>query len=437
MSLRPRVPLIIAFLALAGFALLVGDGVLIRLALGLVIGVALFDAVAVNRQPPPLMSRELPHSLPVNRGAEVTLRLRNLSERTWHLEVTDEVPGDVEVEGLPATLAIPAGELAELRYPLLPKQRGDARFGDIVAMLRSPFGFWERRVRDQQEQSDEHVTETRVYPDFSIIAEYLQMVSDLQLSRAGIRLVRRRGEGLEFHQLRDYRQGDAVRQIDWKATSRRRQLISREYQEERDQQLFFLVDGGRRMRARDGRLSHFDHALNAMLLLSYVALRQGDSVAALTFGGSSRFVAPQRGVGSINNLLNSFYDLQPTPSAADYIGAAEAVLARQRKRAMVVILTNLREEDEDLAPALALLRRRHLVVLANLRERVLDEQAEVEPVTFSDALRVAGVHDYLKRRRTLQQSASGQAHVVLDAVPQELPTEVVNAYWQIKRAGVL
>ena len=253
----------------------------------------------------------------------------------------------------------------------------------------------------------------------------------------GIKLTQRRGEGLEFEQLREYRDGDTIRQIDWKATARRQALISREYQEERDQRVLFLIDSGRRMRTRDGVLSHFDHALNGMLLLAYVALRQGDSVALKLFGTERKWVPAQRGVGSVNMLLNEVYDLHTGTETADYISAAEDVMARQRKRSLVVLMTNLREEDADLLPALKLLRQRHVVILANLRENVLDETTQQAPHGFEDSLRLAGTYRHLAQRQHYQTQCLPLTHMVLDCTPNELPVRVVNAYWQVKRSGKL
>lgn len=432
--------------ALALFAIFLGEFFVMRLVLAVALGLAVFDLLALYRTGALTMSRHVPGSLPVNRGSGVELWVEHHSDRDVTIELTDEVPLDADVEGLPLQLRVAQGERATVSYTLLPKRRGDADFGAIAALIDSPLGLWQRRQRfvgessasiDAEEPEQQHITGVKVYPDFSIISDYLHMVSDLHLSRAGLRLVPRRGEGLEFHQLREYRQGDAMRQIDWKATARRRDLISREYQEERDQHVFFLVDSGRRMRAKDGRLSHFDHSLNALLLLSYVALRQGDSVSVLTFGGDSRFIAPQRGVGSISRLLGGLYDVHTAAAASDYIGAAQEALRLQRKRALVVLVTNLREEDADLAPALTLLRQRHFVLLANLRERALDEQAELMPESVDEALTVAGTHDYLKRRADICKKLAAAAHLQIDSVPQQLPIAVVNAYWQIKRSGAL
>ncbi|MCZ6641959.1 MAG: DUF58 domain-containing protein [Gammaproteobacteria bacterium] len=394
-------------------------------------GVLGLDLVWCWTVDPPEVQRHIAPNIPVNRESTVRIRLHNRTSQTLRFEVYDEVPDDCRVAGMPRTLRLPGGASAEVAYSLTVTRRGDARLGRIICLLRSPFGFWQRKVSLGESHS------VRVYPDFSVISNYLELVSDQHSIRMGIKLMQRRGEGLEFQQLREYREGDTIRQIDWKATARRQALISREYQEERDQRVLFLIDSGRRMRTRDGVLSHFDHALNGMLLLAYVALRQGDSVALKLFGAERKWVPAQRGVGSVNLLLNEVYDLHTGTEAADYISAAEDVMVRQRKRSLIVLMTNLREEDADLLPALKLLRQRHVVILANLRESVLDATAQQMPTGFEEALRVAGTFHHLAQRQQYQKQCLPLAHMVLDCTPHELPVRVVNAYWQIKRSGKL
>ena len=206
---------------------------------------------------------------------------------------------------------------------------------------------------------------------------------------------------------------------------------------ERDQRVLFLLDSGSRMRAKDGQLSHFDHALNAMLLLSHVALRQGDTVALKAFGPSKIWLPELRGVQSINRLLNTVYTIHTGAATADFVGAAEEVMLQQRKRSLIVILTNLREEDSDLLPALRLLRRRHVVVLASLRESAVDAALAMDANPFDQALLVAGASRYLAQRSQAQARYARDAHILLDCVPGQLPTKLVNSNWQLKRAGAL
>jgi uncharacterized protein (DUF58 family) len=297
--------------------------------------------------------------------------------------------------------------------------------------------LWQRTMRSGEP------TAVRVYPDFAKVTQYNLLATDNRLSQIGVLLRRRRGEGLDFNQLREYRQGDSSRQIDWKASARHRKLISREYQDERDQRIVFMLDCGQRMRAAEGEgtevsLSHFDYTLNALLLLSWVALRQGDAVGVATFSHpESRYLAPRKSVGAVSAILNGVYDLEPTLSTPDYLTASEELTMRLRKRSLVVLLTNLRDEDDALlVPALRLLQRRHLVLLANLRETSLDRLSRAPIENLDDALTFGAAAEYLRARGRNLQRLRHAGVQVLDAYPEKLPTLLVNKYWEIKRAGV-
>jgi uncharacterized protein (DUF58 family) len=245
--------------------------------------------------------------------------------------------------------------------------------------------------------------------------------------------------GLEFHQLREFREGDSLRQIDWKATARQRTPIAREYQDERDQQIIFMLDCGRRMRSQDDELAHFDHALNASLLLSYVALRQGDAVGLSTFASDRpHYLAPIKGTGQLNVLLNSVYDLQSTQRPADYQAAATQLLARQKRRALVVLVTNLRDEDdEELLTAVKRLSKLHRVLVASLREDLLDNLRHAPVQTLPEALAYCGTVDYLNDRAQLHERLKAHGVLVVDARPQELGAELVTRYLGWKKAAAL
>jgi uncharacterized protein (DUF58 family) len=363
---------------------------------------------------------------------EVALRVENPGDAALTLEVYDHHPPHASVEGLPRTVTVQAGGWAEVRYGLTPVERGEAPFGATALRIASPLGLWLRRLDVGHPQS------VRVYPNFAALTRFAIMAVDHRLSQIGVLQRRRRGEGLDFHQLREYREGDVQRQIDWKATARSGHLVSREYQDERDQTLLLLVDCGRRMGAKDGELAHFDHVLNAALLLAYVALRQGDAVGLLTMSGPTRWLAPRKSAATVNLLLNHVYDLQPSPATTDYHAAATEVIKRMRKRALVVVLSNMRDEDDDtLGPALALLQSRHLVLFASLREAILSRALAARVDTFDRAVTHAATADYLARRELAFRRMERGGAVAVDVEPDELPIALVNRYLDIKRAGRL
>ena len=190
------------------------------------------------------------------------------------------------------------------------------------------------------------------------------------------------------------------------------------------------------MRTRDGDLAYFDHVLNAVLLLSYVALRQGDAVGAFTFSGEDRLLPPRKGRGAMNTLLNGLFDIQPTTSPSDFTEAASRISTRLKRRALVILVTNLRDEDaQELPAALAPLRRKHLVLLASLREPAI-EAARATPIrTLPDALRVAAAHQYIDDRQRAHTLVRGRGVQTLDVLPASLPVALVNRYLDIKRSG--
>lgn len=378
------------------------------------------------------VERHAPFILPNGAPTPVRLRIRNGHAFPLRLTLHDGHPGAMEAVGLPHTLRVPGRGWAEHTYRLRPSGRGAFAFGPADLLVKSPLGLFERALRRGPSQP------LRVYPDFSAVRKYALMATRGRLAQLGVHRKRRRGEGMEFHQLREYREGDALRQIDWKASARVRKLISRDYQDERDQRILFLLDCGRRMRALDAGLSHFDHTLNAMLLLSYVALREGDGVGLLSFSGPERWLPPMKGPATLDRIMDLVHDLEPENRATDYLAAAESLVTRFRKRALVVLVTNLRDEDDDtLRPAIALLRKRHRVLLASLRERSLDE-ASASPVrSFDDALLHGAVHRYLAERKGALDHLAALGAPALDLLPEQLPLALVNRYLALKRGGEL
>jgi len=394
--------------------------------------VALADGLALQRRGPFEVVRTVPSSLAVGVAQRAELAVTNRDRRAVALTVFDHHPANLAVRGLPRQLEVAPGERAAFDYELRPLARGRARFEQAELVVRSRLGLWRRRLFAGASQ------EVRVYPNFRAVARYELLAAENRTGELGIRRRPRRGEGLEFHQLREYREGDSLRQVDWKATARLRRAVSREYEEERDQQIVFLLDCGRKMHSRDEALSHFDHALDAVLLLAHVALRQGDAVGLSTFAGERRFLAPRKGTGQLKRVLNTVYDLESSARASDYLAAAQQLANALHKRALVVVVSNLRDEDhEELLAAARLLGRRHVVLVASMKERAL-AQALAAPVRDLDsALTTAATHQYLLARRRAHERLRKSGVLALDAEPQQLAVALVNGYLDVKRAGVL
>lgn len=390
------------------------------------------------RKAPLQWRRELPPAFALGVSRPVAGTLVNEGARPWRLALFDGVDETLDFHGLPTLVDVPGNAALELSYDVVPRRRGRIAFAPAELRVRTRGGSFELR---RSVGTAEH---RHVYPNFAAVARYAWLAGDRRLTEIGIKNTRQRGSGTDFKQLAEYRHGDSLRRIDWKATLRQARPIVREYQESRDQRVMFMLDCGRRMRADEGSThpaSHFDEALNALMLLAYVALKDGDEVGALTFGhasGEGRHFAPRKGLRSLNSLIASLHDIEPCTEHSDFVQAATELMRVQPKRSLVVVLTNFRDEDSsELAPALKLMRSRHLVLLASLRERALRETAEQPLVLEQHAIEAAGAHLFAQSRDAAFRRLAGRDGLLLDVEPAQLAAALVNRYQAVKRAGLL
>ena len=357
----------------------------------------------------------------------------------WRVALFDQVDPSIDFEGLPQSLNVAAKARTTIHYQVVPRRRGPVRFEPANLRVRTRLGVADMLLNAGEAQS------LRVYPNFAAVARYAWLAGDNRLAEIGIKAAPQRGAGTDFKQLAEYKPGDPIRHIDWKATQRHRRPIVREFQDERDQRVVFLLDCGRRMRADEGANahegSHFDEALNALMLLAHVALNEGDAVGAMTFGqdaGEQRHYAPRKGKHALNSLMAMLYDIEPRATHSDYLMAAAELMRVQRKRALVVVLTNFRDEDSaELEPALRLMRSRHLVLLACLRERVLRELGDQPLASDAKAIEIAGAHLFSQSRRDAFARLATRDGLLIDVEPAQLPAQLVNRYRAVKRAGLL
>lgn len=392
----------------------------------------LFDGILLYFQSKWQVKRELPDRFALGEKGEVHLSIHNPSRFARRVEVFDGIPVDAVAPAMPWEGGVPANITAHVRYSVTIPQRGEAKFSAVSFRTLGLLRLLQRRSESPLEQS------VKVYPNYAPVMKLSLLATDHRQDQMGIVRRSRAGNSRDFHQLRDYRKGDSLSQIDWKSTSRRLQLISRDYQEQRNQQIVFLLDSGRRMRSLDGDLPHFDHCLNALLLVSYVALRQGDHVAVQSFGGADRWLPSVKGSHAMATILEHLYDAQATQSPSDFIEAAERLMMRHRRRALVIVMTNLRGEDaEEIIPALRSLQSRHLVLLASLCEGVVRDAVE-EPVRdFSSALQHVAARQYLGERKEVLAHLQAHGILTLDVTADRLAVELANRYLDIKAAGTL
>jgi len=364
--------------------------------------------------------------------SDITVELSNTGSNTVNVRAHDMHPQLCKVRGLPRELSIGPNSMSSMQYEGLPEVRGQMVFDGIDCQVSTGLKLWYRQMKV------DCLDTIKVYPNFKNNKLFGVLLSKRNLDHLGIRRLPRPGEGSDFHQLREYRDGDSLKQIDWKATARTQKLITREYAQERDQQIVFLVDCSMRMRHQDEKSSHMDDTLNAVVLLSHVALQQGDATGIMTFGGVDRWIPPSKGVQSAGRLMHGLYDLEATRELPDYVQAVETLAVRLKRRALIILITNLRNEDGQSAlQALQRLKGKHLVLMADLKESDLESAIQTEPTTTEEAMLWLSAENYRLQRQQQHRLAIAGGAKLLDVSPANLSADLITRYLAIKRMGKL
>ncbi|HYF34658.1 MAG TPA: DUF58 domain-containing protein [Prosthecobacter sp.] len=424
---------LLALWALLGLAASIWPSVLWWPWLGaaaLLLLVLLADGLTLPRKSALSAARVAPGRFALGVPSEVTLTLRHTLRRPLRVLVHDGLPPRGIARGLPWHGVLPPDEHVDLCYDAHFTQRGMQTFSDAHILANSWLGLWRRLYRIGG------LTQTRCYPNYEPVVRFALLATANREEQMGIVKRRRMGATLDFHQLREYQDGDILSRVDWKATSRRQNLISRDYEEQRNQTLILVPDCGRRMRAMDGELSQFDHCLNAMLLIAYIALKQGDEVGVVGFGGTKRSLKPVKGTPAMPKLLNHLYDYETTTEPSDFTEAAERVMALQKRRALIILMTNLRSEDSShLMKGVRLMQRRHLVLVATLREAEMEKRAAQPIGNLHDALGYGALCHYFQQRSHLLDTLRANRIFTVDETAQNLPVALANEYLDLKAAG--
>ena len=405
---------------------------------------ALWDVVALAlwaldftrmAKPREIVARRVWHdSLGLAKRVSVTIELQNSSRGQISVKVTDEAPETFARDLAKLEMAVPARGGASAAYPIEPRARGDARFGNVWLRYQSRLGLAERWARARLEQA------VRVYPNMEEAQRlriYLIRSRQIELEK---RLKRQRGHGREFESLRDYRQGDEFRDICWSVTARRGKLITKVHQIERSQTIWLVLDAGRLLRARVDGLTKLDYTISAALSLAQVAFYSGDRVALLAYGRRpQQRVGPGRGVGHLRLLMESMAQVRGEAFEADHLLAAESMMSQQGRRSLVVWLTDLAETaaTPEVIECAAKMSSRHLVLLGVIGQPELRRLIAAEPASAKEMYRYTAALEVVQRRELLLRRLRQQGALTLEVDASRMSTALVNRYLEVKERSLL
>lgn len=400
------------------------------------LGAVLVDARLAPRLAAPQVSvaRDAAPGFSVGHTAEVTYRWTNRAARSARLRLREIRPDLIGGVQPPRALRIAARGSARETLAVVPVRRGKGTGGAFVVDSIGPLGLGLRRAWVPLPWV------VTVYPPMISMRLRATIAQALRRREAGQQAIRQLGEGRLFESLRDWVPGDDLRHIDWKATARRRKVITRNYEVERRQQVLLVLDTGRLLTADIGGVPRLDYAVRAALELAYAAAQHDDNVGIMAFAdGVQHFVAPQRGRVGLKRVLDVLAVVEPSLVEPDYPGAFRYLAARNRKRALTVLFTDVidRFASEAVVANVASLRPRHLPMAVTLRNPALDAVATLRPLEARDAYRKAAGEELLRARDEAVAVMRRAGVVVIDVPPQRAAQAVVARYLDLKRRGRL
>ncbi len=376
-----------------------------------------------------VVERRLPQHLSLGAVNQVGWDIRNLALSSVRFDLTEDVPEDIQAEAPSVSGTILPRASAELRYGVRPTCRGRFEFGDIFLRWHAPLGLLIRQRRIRARHA------VKVYPNVASLARYELAAQRHRRTEVGLMPVRLRGRGSMFESLRDYVPGDDLADVAWKASARHGRLITRNYETERSQNVLVVLDCGRLMVPQVDELSRLDCAINASLLLSYVAMKQGDYIGLVAFSDRiEAYVPPVKGRAAMCRMNEALYRLEARLREPDYEQVCKFLALRHRKRSLIVILTDVIDKNASsaLLAYTARFARYHLPLCVTLRNRQVEQLAAAEPRGVPDCFSKAVALEMLARRAEALARMRQSGVDVLDVDPRHLTPQLLNRYLLLK-----
>ncbi len=396
--------------------------------------VAFFDLWTLPARRHFSAERHMGHIASLGKKHHVEITLTSRSSRELIIDLKDDVPEEFEAEPDQFHVRLGSKQVATIEYDMRASRRGAFAMRIIYLQVRSRLGFWRRQI----ELPTESVV--NVYPDMKQISQYALLARTNRLRQVGVRRTRRIGQDHDFERLRSFSRDDNYKHIDWRATARRNELTVKDFQSSQSQRIIFLIDCGRMMTNQASGMSLLDHSLNSMLMLSYVALKQGDSVGLLCFSDEIHtYVPPKGGLQHMNQLLHSSFDLFPRLVESRYDQAFLYLAAHCRKRSLVVLMTNVIDEvnSQAVEQYLGNLVGRHLPLGVMLRDHQMFDPLENPQPHGDELFRAAAAAQIVSWRHQVITDLQHKGVLAIDTFPEDMTAPLVNQYLEIKARHML
>ncbi|WP_238528671.1 DUF58 domain-containing protein [Kordia algicida OT-1] len=378
--------------------------------------------------------RQAPEKFSNGDENEVFLRLENYYTFAIYTKIIDEIPEQFQVRDFSIEKKIKASSVSELKYMLRPTERGEYKFGKLNVYVMSILGLVSRRFFFDNEVM------VPTYPAFLQLKKYELLAISNNLTMYGIKKIRRIGHTMEFEQIKEYVTGDDLRTINWKATAKRNQLMVNQYQDEKSQPVYSVIDKGRVMKMPFNELSLLDYAINATLVMSNVILKKQDKAGMFTFSKKvENMVVAEKRSAQMSMILESLYNVDTDFFESDF-GRLYADIKRNIKhRSLILLYTNFETMDalNRQLPYLKGIAKSHLLVVIFFKNTELDELINEEATTIQEAYDKVIAEKFSFEKRLIVNELKKYGIYSILTTPENLTIDTINKYLEMKARGMV
>ena len=365
---------------------------------------------------------------------ELQIYLENYYNFRVHISVVDELPAQFQKRDLHFDLTVKGRETKIINYHLRPVKRGTYTFGAVNVFVSGDLGLMARRFKFSQDKM------VPVYPSFIQMRKYELLAISNNLKEFGIKKIRKIGHSMEFEHIKEYVVGDDFRTVNWKATARRGALMVNNYQDEKSQQVFCLIDKGRVMKMPFEGMTLLDYAINASLAMSGVAIKKDDKAGLITFQHKINTIVPasKRGI-QMHNIMEALYNQKTGYKESDYSILYNTIKYKIKQRSLLILFTNFEtlSSIERQMPYLRKISREHLLVVIFFENTTLRSLTEIKPKNIEEVYRktIAEKFNFDKKLIVKELRKHGIQAVLTD--PENLTVNTINKYLELKARGLI
>ncbi len=381
-----------------------------------------------------LAQRILPEKLSNGDENPIKIDIKNNYSFKINTKIIDEIPFQFQKRDFLIEKRIESEKNTLFQYILEPKERGEYNFGALNVFVSSPLGFVSKRFAFQKDAF------LPAYPSFIYLRKYELMALQNEFLLGGIKKIRKLGHTMEFEQIKEYVPGDDVRTINWKATSKSNRLMVNQFQDEKAQRVFMLIDKGRTMKMPFKGLSLLDYSINATMTLSHIILKKGDRAGMMTFSKKTENkVAADNKSGQLRKISESLYNIKTDFFESDFNRLYQDIKYSVNQRSLVLLFTNF-ETLDALNRQMKYLRgiaKNHLLVVVFFKNSELQNLLHKNPESIQEIYDEVIAEKFEFEKKLIIQELRKYGIYSVYTLPENLNVEVINKYLEIKARGIL